>query len=55
VQNRHVGHPEKMSARRHLKYCLTVYSIVNKYSNGFPYMLKGKRLAFGIGMRAFPK
>jgi hypothetical protein len=55
VQNRHVGHPEKMSARRHLKYYLKVYSIVMKHSNGFPYLLKGKRLAFGIRMRVFPK
>jgi hypothetical protein len=55
VQNWHVGHPEKMSARRHLKYYLKVYSIVTKHSNGFPYVLKGKRLAFGIRMRVFPK
>jgi hypothetical protein len=55
VQHRHVGRPEKMSARRHLKYYLKVYSIVTKHSNGFPHVLKGKRLAFGIRMRVFPK
>jgi hypothetical protein len=55
VQNRHVGRPEKMSARRHLKYYLKVYLMVTEHSNGFPHVLKGKRLAFGIRMRVFPK
>jgi hypothetical protein len=57
VQNRHVGHPAgaKMSARRHLKYYLKVYSIDNKHSNGFADVLKRKRLAFGILMGGFPK
>jgi hypothetical protein len=55
VQNQHVGHPAEMSARRHLKYYLKVYSIVTKHSNGFPHVLKGKRLALGIPMRVFPK
>jgi hypothetical protein len=44
-----------MSARRHLKYYLKVYSIDNKQSNGFADVLEGKRLAFGIRMGVFPK
>ena len=44
-----------MSARQHLKYYLKVYLIVNENSNGFGDVLKRKRLAFGIRMRAFPK
>ena len=55
VQNRHVGHPAKMSARRHLKYYLKVYLIITKYSNGFADVLERKRLAFGIRMGVFPK
>jgi hypothetical protein len=45
----------KMSARRHLKYYLKVYLIVNEHSNDFPHVLKSKWLAFGIRMRVFPK
>jgi len=44
-----------MSARRHLKYYLKVYSIVTKHSNGFPHVLKGKRLAPAVRMGIFPK
>jgi hypothetical protein len=44
-----------MSARRHLKYYLKVYSIVIEHSNGFPHVLKDKRLTFGIRMGVFPE
>jgi hypothetical protein len=55
VQDRHVGHPVKMSARRHLKYYFKVYSIDNTHSNGFADVLDCKGLAFLIRMGVFPK
>ena len=42
------GGREKMSARRHLKYYLKVYSLVTDHSKGFAAVLERKRLRLGF-------
>jgi hypothetical protein len=55
VRNRHVGHPDKVSARRHLKYYLKVYSIVTKYSNGFSIYVERQAVSVRDWDARFPK